>query len=98
MEEEDKHLLIRVNEQLGELIQRVVLSNPAAWVYLFERILAENKKFTSDKEAQYFADKGRRAIEMSDVEELKRSTRGLMLLLPPEERELIQGTMPGITY
>ncbi len=98
IEQDDKHLLIRVNEQLGELIRRVVLSNPAAWVYLFEKILAENKKFTSDKEAQYFADKGRRAIEMGDVEELKRNTRGLMLLLPPEERELIQGTMPGITY
>lgn len=96
--ENDKHLLIRVNEQLTELIQRVMLSNPAAWVYMFEKILAENKKFTSDKEAQYFADKGRRAIEVGDVEELKRCTRGLLLLLPPEQRELIQGTMPGITY
>lgn len=98
IKENDKHLLIRVNEQLAELRQRVVFSNPAVWVFYFEKILSEHKKFTSEKEAQYFADKGRRAIEMNDVEELKRCTRGLLLLLPPEDRQMVQGTMPGITY
>lgn len=96
--EDDKYLLVRVNEQIEDLKGRVLFSNPAAWVYYFEKIIAENKTFISDKEAEYFINKGRRAVEMSDTEELKRCVRGLMLLLPPEEQKMIQNSMPGITY
>lgn len=95
---EDKFLLARVNEQIGDLRGRIILSNPAAWVWWFEKILAENKEFISDKEAEYYINKGRRAIELSDTEELKRCVRGLMLLLPPEEQTKLQNTMSGITY
>lgn len=95
---EDKFLLARVNEQMSDLRGRIVFSNPAAWVWLFEKILAENKEFISDKEAEYYINKGRRAIELSDTEELKRCVRGLMLLLPPEEQTKLQSTMSGITY
>ena len=58
----------------------------------------ENKKFISDKEAEYYINKGRRAIEVGDTEELKRCVKGLMLLLPPEQQQIIQNTMSGITY
>ncbi|MFA5877479.1 MAG: Hsp70 family protein [Candidatus Paceibacterota bacterium] len=98
IENEDKYLLARVKEQIEELNGRIVFSNPAAWAYLFEKIVRENKKFISDKEAEYYINKGRRAIEMDDVEELKRCVRGLMLLLPPEEQVKLQNTMSGITY
>jgi molecular chaperone DnaK len=96
--QDDKYLLARVNEQIDDLQGKVVFSNPAAWAYLFEKIVSENKKFISEKEAQYFIDKGRRAVEMNEVDELKRCVKGLMLLLPPSERSLLENTMPGITY
>jgi len=98
IESEDKFLLTRVNEQIEDLKGRILFSNPAAWVWMFEKILAENKEFISDKEAEYYINKGRRAIEMNDTEELKRCVRGLMLLLPPEEQAKLQNTMSGITY
>lgn len=98
IENDDKYLLARVNEQMEDLRNQVVMSNPAAWVYLFKKIVSENKQFISNKEAEYYINKGIRAVELSDTEELKRCVRGLMLLLPPEEQTLIQNTMSGITY
>lgn len=98
IEDEDKYLLARVNEQIDDLKTRIVFSNPAAWAYLFEKIVSENKEFISHKEAEYYINKGRRAIEMEDTEELKRCVRGLMLLLPPAEQAKLQNTMSGITY
>ncbi|MBP9701409.1 MAG: Hsp70 family protein [Candidatus Pacebacteria bacterium] len=98
IEDEDKHLLIRVNEQIDDLKHKIIFSNPAAWAYFFEKIVKDNKKFISDKEAEYYINKGRRAIEMGDTEELKRCVKGLMLLLPPEEQAMLQNTMSGITY
>lgn len=98
IENEDKFLLMRVNEQVNDLQGRIIFSNPAAWVWLFEKVVAENKEFISAKEAEYYINKGRRAIEMNDTEELKRCVRGLMLLLPPEEQAKLQNTMSGITY
>jgi hypothetical protein len=98
IEDDDKHLLARVNEQIDDLRNKIIFSNPAAWAYFFEKIVKENKKFISDKEAEYYINKGRRAIEMGDTEELKRCVKGLMLLLPPEEQQIIQNTMSGITY
>lgn len=98
IENNDKHLLARVNEQIDELKQKIVFSNPAAWAYLFQKIVSENKNFISDKEAEYFINKGLRSIEVGDVEELKRCVRGLLLLLPPEQQHMIQSSMSGITY
>ena len=38
------------------------------------------------KEAKYYIDKGEKAIQSGDVDELKRCTRQLNLLLPQEEQ------------
>lgn len=94
----DKHLLARVNEQIDDLKHKILFSNPAAWAYMFQRIVSENKSFISDKEAEYYINKGLRSIEMGDTEELKRCVRGLLLLLPPEQQQKIQNSMSGITY
>jgi len=98
IENEDKHLLMGVNEQIDDLRHKIVFSNPAAWSYLFQKIVSENKNFISDKEAEYYINKGLRCIEMGDTDELKRCVKGLMLLLPPEEQQSIQNSMSGITY
>jgi molecular chaperone DnaK len=94
---DDKVLLSRVNEQLKELNRKVLFSNPSAWVYMFNHIIEVERKWTSESEATYFIQKGRRAIEIGDVDAIKRSVQSLLLLLPPNEQRLIQGNMSGIT-
>lgn len=98
VENNDKHLLSSVNEQIQDLKHKILFSNPAAWAYMFQKIVSENKNFISDKEAEYYINKGLRSIEMGDTEELKRCVRGLLLLLPPEQQQSIQNSMSGITY
>jgi len=79
------------------LNHRVLFSNPASWVYMFNKIKETSHSWTSPKEAEYYMNKGQRALELGDVEELKRSVHNLMLLLPPSEQKAIQGNMSGIT-
>ncbi len=93
----DKILLIRVNEQVQELGAKTLFSNPATWVYQFQKIVSENHNFINEKEARYYIEKGRRAVELGDVDELKRCVHNLMLLLPIEEQEAIKKNLSGIT-
>lgn len=97
IEKQDKVMLSRALEQLHELNHRVLFSNPASWVYMFNKIKETGHAWTSPKEAEYYMNKGQRALELGDVEELKRSVHNLMLLLPPSEQKMIEGNMSGIT-
>lgn len=97
IDSKDKVLLGRALEQLKDLRRKVWQSNPASWVYLFDHILEKEHKWTSESEATYYIQKGKRAIEINDLEQLKKSVRNLLLLLPPNEKKLIAGTMSGIT-
>jgi molecular chaperone DnaK len=95
--ENDKTLLIRVNEQIKELSTKALFSNPATWIYQFRRIADNKKDFINQKEADYYIQKGRRSIELDDIDELKRCVHQLMLLLPSDEQEVIKGSFSGIT-
>ena len=95
--ENDKTLLIRINEQIQELGAKALFSNPATWVYHFQQITQGNRNFINEKEARYYIEKGKRAIELGDVDELKRCVHNLMLLLPSEEQEVIKKNLSGIT-
>ncbi len=95
--ENDKALLIRVNEQIKELGGKALFSNPATWVYQFRRLTDGNNKFINEKEAGYYTEKGRRAIELGDVDELKRCVHNLSLLLPSDEQETMRNNLSGIT-
>lgn len=94
---EDKVLISRVLEQLKELSNKVIFSNPSSWVYMFNKIQEKGHTWISETEADYYTQKGKRAIEMGDVDELKRVVHSLMLLLPPSEQKTIHGNMSGIT-
>jgi molecular chaperone DnaK len=96
--DDDKILLIRVNEQLNELAIKALFSNPATWVYQFQKIVEGNKNFINEKEALYYIEKGKHAIELCDFDELKRCVNNLMLLLPSEEQEEIRSSISGITH
>ncbi len=95
--ENDSVLLMRVNEQIGELGTKAVFSNPAAWVYQFGQITNGSKKFINEKEAEYYTEKGKRAIELSDTEELKRCVHNLLLLLPSDSYEGPKNHLSGIS-
>jgi len=60
-------------------------------------IVDSNKKFINEKEAGYYTEKGRRAIELGDVDELKRCVHQLLLLLPSDEQETMRNNLSGIT-
>ena len=87
--EKNKSLLIRVTEQLLELRQMAIFSNPSTWVEQF-RDLSQNDNFINEKEAKYYINKGETAIRNGDVNELKRCTHQLSLLLPEEEQVKIK--------
>ena len=95
--DKDKTLLIRVNEQIKELGARVLVSNPSFWVYHFRKIVGENQNFINESEAKYYIEKGNRAIELGDIDQLKRCCNNLMLLLPPEKQANIKKNLSGIT-
>ena len=97
IEKADKVMLSRALEQLNELSHKVIFSNPASWAYMFNKIKETNHAWISPKEAEYYMQKGQRAMEMGDAEELKKSVHNLMLLLPPSEQQIIQSNMSGIT-
>ena len=94
IKEENKTLMVRINEQLSELRNRAIFSNPNTWIRHFKEIV-NNGKFINEKEAQYYISKGVRAIETGDVDELKRCTKQLGLLLSEEDQEKIN--LSGIT-
>ena len=97
IERDDKEALIHTNEQIKELGARVLFSNPAAWVYQFRKITEGNPTFINEKEARYYIDKGNRAIDVGDVDELKRCVHNLVLLLPPEKQADVQNELSGLT-
>jgi molecular chaperone DnaK len=97
IKEDDKTLLIRVNEQINELGGKALFSNPATWVYQFHQLIGGSKKFINEKEAIYYTEKGRRAIELGDIEELKHCVHNLLLLLPSEDQETMRNNLSGIT-
>lgn len=97
IEDNDKTLLSRVNEQIEELGAKALFSNPATWVYHFQQIIQGDKNFINEKEARYYIEKGKRAIELNDMDELKRCVHNLMLLLPSDEQETIKKNLSGIT-
>lgn len=97
VKENDKALLIRVNEQVSELTSRAIYSNPSTWAYLYRKLTDGSKTFINEKEAGYYIEKGRRAIEMGDVDELKRCVHNLQLLLPSGEQNAMKSNLSGIT-
>lgn len=94
----DKHLLNRVNEQTKELGMSVAFSSPSTWVYQFEKITSGEYKFTNESDSRYYTDKGRKAIELGDVEELKRCVVNLINLLPKDLQKEINSSLSGITH
>jgi len=97
IEDKDKKLLSRINEQLHDLAVRVYYSNPSSWLYHYQELSSGKYKFTNNQEAQYYLDRGRKAIDLNDTEELKRCCLNLFKLLPAADKEKIDSKLSGIT-
>lgn len=93
----DKFLLVQVNEQMKELGDKALFSDPATWREMFRELAYSNKEFINEQEADYYKEKGKRAIELDDMDELKRCTHNLMLLLPSNEQATMKNNLSGIT-
>jgi molecular chaperone DnaK len=94
---EDKTLLIKINEQLRGLAISVVFSNPNSWVYQFKQLVAD-QNFSDESEAKFYIEKGYKALESNDLEELKRCVLKLIDLLPTEQQKKINSELSGITH
>lgn len=97
IEKEDKPMLIKANEQVRELSAAVVLSNPQSWVYHFRQLATGEHNYSNETEAQYYIEKGNKAIEANDVDELKRCVVSLIALLPADKQKEINSGLSGIT-
>lgn len=93
----DKTLLTNINGRLRDLASKALHSDPATWAYHFRKLTDGSSKFTNEREASYFIEKGTRAINTGDVEELKRCCRGLITLLPLETQKSVKTNASGIT-
>ena len=94
VKENNKDLLVRINEQLANLTSKALYSNPNMWIGAFRQIVQADN-FTNEKEAQYYINKCTEAINSKDYEELKRCVVQLNLLRPVDQRKDID--LSGIT-
>lgn len=93
----DKELLVRLNEQLQDLITVIILDNPAVWIYWLNDIKARKSELSNQSEAEYHIGKAEKAAENGDTDELKRHVRSLFELLPEDTQEEIKQDVAGIT-
>ena len=95
--DEDKAMLVRVIEQVRQLAFNSLFKNPAVWVWQFNEIKQRRDEMTNQTDGDYYIQKGEQAIEKGDIEEIQRSVRKLLDLLPKDSQEEITSGMAGIT-
>lgn len=94
----DKHLLVRVNEQIKDLGVRLIVTDPSFWVHHFRQLTEGGHTFTNPTDAEYYTSQGHQAVERGDLEGLKLAVRNLIALLPPEEQTEVDVRLAGITH
>lgn len=86
IKEQNKMLLIRLNEQLSNLGNRAAFSNPNTWIAYYRQVVTADN-FINQQEAQYYINKCNEAITAKNWEELKRCVTQLNLLRPVKEQK-----------
>ncbi len=97
IQDKDKKILGRTNQQLNDLRFGVFYSNPSSWLYHFQELSSGKYRFTDNQQAQYYLERGKKSIELNDTDELKRCTQNLIKLLSSEEKAKIDKELSGIT-
>lgn len=96
--QQDKVMLVQLNDLLSTLKFQAVAENPYFWVIMLEDLKKKDiNDFRNPSDAEYHLSAAERAKNSGNVEELKRNVRELLRLLPQEDQAEISGNMSGIT-
>ena len=93
----DKEILVRLSEQLQELIMAIHQENPTIWIYWLNNIKSRKSELSNQTVADHHIGKAEEAVESEDFEELKLHVRSLFDLLPEDAQDEIGSDMAGIT-
>ncbi len=96
--QQDKVMLVQLNELLSTLKIQAVAENPYFWVVMLDNLKTRDiNDFRNPSDAEYHFSAAERAKSTGNIEELKRNVRELLRLLPQEDQAEISGNMSGIT-
>lgn len=96
--QQDKVMLVQLNEQLSVLKIQAISENPYFWVVMLDNLKTRSiTDFRNPSDAEYHFNAAEKAKSSGNAEELKRNVRELLRLLPQEEQAEISGNMSGIT-
>lgn len=96
--QQDKNMLIQLNDLLSALKVQALAENPYFWVMMLENLQARDiTVFKNLSEAEYHLSAAQKAKDSDDIDELKRHIRELLRLLPQEDQAEMSNSMSGIT-
>ena len=90
-------LLARTNEQLVTLAVRYYYANPHSWVEQLARHSQGEFAYTNPQAAQYFIDKGNKAVEANSVEGVKEIVLELQNLMVDKSQVSLGNMISGLT-
>ncbi len=97
IETDNEVLLARTNEQLIELAVKFYYLNPLSWLDQFERHESGKFAYTNTEAAQYFIEKGKKAVQNQDNEAVKEIVIELQNLMVDENERSISAMISGLT-
>ena len=97
IEHKDKTLLIQARNQVFNLGVTALQTAPSYWVDHYYKIENGDITFSNQEEATYYINKGKKAIDQNDNDELERCVRSLWKLMPPDKQNQMHDIISGIT-
>lgn len=98
IQSKDEKLLARTNEQLIMLAVRLYYSTPQAWLEQFQKHSNGEFKYSNPESAKYFLEKGKKAIDTNNIEDLKGAVKELQnLMVNQEEKQDVNMVLSGLT-
>lgn len=91
-------LLARTNEQLVDLAVRYYYANPDSWVEQFARHTHGEFVYSNPQAAQYFIEKGKKAVEANNMDEIKDLVIELQNLMVDKSAVSIGSMISGLTH
>lgn len=92
----ERSLLSRTIDEISDLSSSVFWANPQAWLHQFSELKSGTYSFSDEEEAKYYFDKGERAIQNGDLDELKGCVVGLAGLLPHDQADKLERKISGV--
>jgi hypothetical protein len=96
--ESNEILLARTNEQLVKLVIKYYYANPAGWVDQFNRHSNGEFAYTNPQAARYFIEKGKKALESNNIDDLKDAVKELQNLMVDKNEVALTSMLSGLTH